>query len=53
MLVELIVGVGFGYIPCELVLFLFFCVHSSLEDVDNFGQDMALERVCGVLTKIV
>jgi hypothetical protein len=44
MLVELIVGVGFGYIPCELVLFLFFCVHSSLEDVDNFGQDIALRE---------
>jgi hypothetical protein len=53
MLVELIVGVGIGYIPCESVSFLFFCAHSFLEDVDNFGQDMALESVCEVLTKIV
>jgi len=38
MLIELIVGVAIGYIPCELVPFLFF-VHarSSTTDVDNFG----------------
>jgi hypothetical protein len=53
MFVELIVGVGIGYIPCGSVLLLFFCVRSSLKDVDNFGQDMALSRVCEVLTKIV
>jgi hypothetical protein len=45
MLAELIIGIGIGYIPCELDLFLFFCVHSPGENVDNFGWDIAPKDV--------
>jgi hypothetical protein len=41
MLVELIVGVAIGYIPCELVPILSFGhARSSTADVDNFGLDI-------------
>jgi len=38
MLLELIIGVAIGYIPCKLVPFPFFVyARSSMTDVDNFG----------------